>query len=76
MELILKCKGIKTGQTKEGKDYLLIKYGDGINGFVPYQDMHLFEGVQRGDFIETEVYNFMQEGGIKFIPRAVVVPES
>lgn len=74
MELVLKCKKVKRGQTKDGKPYLMIGYGDGITGFVSKDDFSRFEGVQRGDYVETDVYNFPEDGGIKFIPRDIVVP--
>lgn len=72
MELVLKVKKVKRGLTQGGSPYIMIGYGDGITGFVPRDDFDRFEGVQRGDYVETEVFNFQDSGGIKFIPRCVV----
>lgn len=75
MEVVLKCKKVKRGETKDGHPYLMIGYGDRITGFVAKDDFYKFEGVQRGDFIETEILNFPEDGGIRFFPRDVVVPQ-
>lgn len=74
MELVLKVRKVKQGVTKDGNPYLMIGYGDGITGFVPKDDIQMFldKGVRRGDYVETEVYNFQDDGGIKFIPRDLV----
>lgn len=77
MELVLKCKKVKRGTTKKGDPYIMIGYGDGITGFVSRDDFDKFKDVQRGDFIETDVYNFQnsEDPGIKFIPRDIVVSQ-
>lgn len=66
MDLILKCRFVRRGVSdKTGNEYLMIGYGDGIVGFVSKDDFYKFEGVQRGDFIDTEVLYF-ENDGIKF----------
>lgn len=73
MDLVLKCKFVKRGVSeKTGNEYLMIGYGDGIIGFVSKDDFYKFEGVQRGDYIDTEVLHFSEGDGIKFFPRDIV----
>lgn len=75
MELVLKIKKVKRGTTSKGDPYLMIGFGDRINGFVSRDDMENFGDVQRGDFCEVEMYSFPDEGGIKLFPRRLVMPE-
>lgn len=76
MDLVLKCKFVRRGVSeKTGNEYLMIGYGDGIIGFVSKDDFYKFEGVQRGDYIDTEVLHF-ENDGIKFFPRDIVAPEA
>lgn len=70
---VFRVKKVKAGNTKSGRPYIFVSIGDGVGGFVSKDAMSHFEGVQVGDEVEFDIYNFREgdDKGIKLIPRVV-----
>lgn len=72
MDITLRVRKVKRGETSKGFPYLMIGFGDRCNGFVSADDMDSFADVRRGDYVECEMLGFPEDGGIKLFPRAIV----
>lgn len=73
MEVEFFVKRIKRGTKTNGNEYCFLGIGDGCGGFVPAAKLPLFADVKENDVVLFDMYNFRNDGGIKLIPKSIVI---